>query len=191
MSVELFWARPELVEKILPYLDLVSILSLVKAHDVTQAFLQRSLNWGKLVRRHCPFHDPYLDRFEGSFSEERVEQKVNLVRGLVAILKVMTNYPTLLPDFLNTVCERFSDRAPTNNHPNEPENFPVSVSCTSYPNGQRVSLLGFVLIEEVESAFGTTLQRLVSISPPALENPNHSSRTLTLRGPLLSALASR
>ena len=41
--MEIFSATPKLLEKILPYLDLVSNVSLVKARDVTQAILEKSL----------------------------------------------------------------------------------------------------------------------------------------------------
>ena len=194
VAVTVFWATPELVEKILPYLDLASTLSLVKAHGVTQAIVQRSLNWDKLVRLNCPFHHPSdLDHFyDCRLREEKVEPKINLVRGLVAILKVLTNLRTLLPNLLDVICERFSARAPTiPNDQNEIDfSFPVLVSCSSYPNGQNVSLLGFVLIEEAESAFGTSMQRLVSMSLPA-DSDEDRDDTLTLSGSLLSALTSR
>ena len=48
--MEMFSATPKLLEKNLPSLDLVSNVSLVKARDVTQAILEKSLYWDKLVR---------------------------------------------------------------------------------------------------------------------------------------------
>ena len=50
-----FWETPELIEKLLPYLDLKSTVRLAQTHEMTQNILQRRCIWNKLVRRSCPF----------------------------------------------------------------------------------------------------------------------------------------
>ena len=69
--MEMFSATPKLVEKIFPYLDLVSNVSLVKARDVTKAILEKSLYWDKLVRRNCPSHHP-RDNFYFDVEQQRL-----------------------------------------------------------------------------------------------------------------------
>ena len=69
--MKMFSATPKLLEKILPYLDLVSNVSLVKARDVTQAILEKSLYWDKLVRRNCPSHHP-RDNFYFDVEQQRL-----------------------------------------------------------------------------------------------------------------------
>ena len=179
MSIEAFGAQekflktPELVSYLLPFLNFKSILSLAEAHDFTRALLQKSFNWDKLVRRYCPSHNHY-DHFDIQ-SDPAAEEKIDHVKGLVAILKLMAKPKVLLPNLLDVICERFS---PKEDSTAVPSNYPVSLTCPSHPHGHNVSLLGFVLLEEAEGAFGTALQELVSTSRGG-------------GGLLLSALASR
>ena len=165
MSIEVFMAQekflstPELVSYLLPFLNLKSILSLAEAHDFTRAILQKSFNWDKLVRRYCPSHHQY-DHFDMQ-SDPDAEEKIGHVKGLVAILKLMAKPKVLLPNLLDVICERFSHREDSIA---APSNYPVSLTCPCHPDGHNVSLLGFVLLEEAEGAFGTALQELVSTS---------------------------
>ena len=118
MSIEAFEARekflstPELVSYLLPFLNLKSILSLAEAHDFTRAILQKSFNWDKLVRRYCPSHHQY-DHFDMQ-SDPDAEEKIGHVKGLVAILKLMTKPKVLLPNLLDVICQRFSPREEDN-----------------------------------------------------------------------------
>ena len=163
-------STPELVSYLLPFLNLKSILSLAEAHDFTRAILQKSFNWDKLVRRYCPSHHQY-DHFDMQ-SDPDAEEKIDRVKSLVAILKLMAKPKVLLPNLLDVICERFSPREDSSAVPPSldgdpvyvPSNYPVSVTCPSHPDGHNVSLLGLVLLEEAEGAFGTALQELVSTS---------------------------
>ena len=49
-----FFHSPELVDRLITYLDGDSILCLATCHDLTKAVSQKSLVWTKVVRRTCP-----------------------------------------------------------------------------------------------------------------------------------------
>ena len=52
--VRKFWETPELVEKLLPYLDLDSTKHLAESHKLTRKLLKKDLTWNKLVQRFLP-----------------------------------------------------------------------------------------------------------------------------------------
>ena len=92
---------PELVEKLLPFLDLESTLHLAQTHELTQDILQGSFAWNKLIRR---------SRLQdgGSLGEDAglLEEKIDAVKLLVAILKLMKDPKANMLDLLDTVCKR-------------------------------------------------------------------------------------
>ena len=49
------WETPELVEKLLPFLDLEFTLHLAQTHELTQDILQGSCIWNKLIRLEVSF----------------------------------------------------------------------------------------------------------------------------------------
>ena len=52
-----FWNTPELVEKLVFFLDASSILNLAQTHHLTQQICQLPFVWNQLVRRSCPYND--------------------------------------------------------------------------------------------------------------------------------------
>ena len=101
-----FWETPELIEKLLPYLDLKSTVCLAQTHVMTQNILEGRCIWNKLVRRSCPFIEsgnPF-----GLPYRPEMPQKVDVVKDLVTILKLMTKPNALLLDLLDVICERFT-----------------------------------------------------------------------------------
>ena len=81
-----------------------------------------------------------------------------MMQGLVAILKLLKDPKALLPDLLDVICERFTQDDRYLGHA------PISVSCPCQSEHHLISLPGFLMLEEVEGAFGTTVQRLESIN---------------------------
>ena len=51
-AMQKFLETPVLLEKLLPYLDLGSTLTLAQSHQMTRHTLQDSLAWNKLIRRN-------------------------------------------------------------------------------------------------------------------------------------------
>ena len=150
-AAKIFWRTPELVEKLLPFLDLDSTLHLAQTHRVTKELLNKSFVWNKLIRRSCPSHDGKdFHDFTPSHDE-----KMSTVLRLVSILKLVKTPKVLVMDLLELICARFERIR----HGGE-----VLVSCSSHPGHHQISWACFLLLEEIESAFGTTLQRLVSIT---------------------------
>ena len=93
-----FWKSPELIVKLLPFLDLKSTLCLVRCHDLTKNILQRGFAWNNLVRRTCPFgweEDHYV-----------LQHKIDVVKDLMSILKVLKHPKVVLLDILDTICEK-------------------------------------------------------------------------------------
>ena len=149
-----FWQTPELVQGLLPYLDLESTLRLAQTHKKTQSILQGSRVWTNLIKRSSPLNQ--LDRVE----------------HLVAILKLLEDTESNMLDLLDAICEA---------NPGESVNQRILIDCPRHPDSHHsISVDGFLLLEKVEAAFGTTEQTVRSIG-----------FWLFVNGPLLSALASR
>ena len=82
-----FWQTAELVQGLLPYLDLESTLRLAHTHQKTQSILQGSRVWTNLIKRSSPLHQ--LDKVE----------------HLVDILKLLEDTESNMLDLLDTICE--------------------------------------------------------------------------------------
>ena len=160
-----FWQIPELIEKLLPNLDLKSTLHLAQAHVMTQDILQRRCIWNKLVKRS------FFER--GNPCQPEMPQKIDVVKDLVTILKLMSEPNVLLLDLLDVICERFTpedvDLLRLNTH--------VSIRCPRHPEDLHfIPLTGFLHLEEVEGAFRTTEQILESVAGHLLTGlPNLSA----------------
>ena len=94
-----FWEIPELVEKLLPFLDLESTFHLAQTHQLTQDILQGSHIWNKLIMRT-------LLQDGGLGENSLLEEKIEAVKLLVAILKLMKDPKLNMLDLLDTICKR-------------------------------------------------------------------------------------
>ena len=93
-----FWRSPELVEKLLPFLDLETTLNLARTHKMTRDILQKSYIWNKLVRRSCP----YINRHPSNDQTAEFDwSSVGLCCHSQADPKAL-----LPPDLLDLICER-------------------------------------------------------------------------------------
>ena len=63
-----FWKIPELVEKLITFLDAESVSELAQAHHITVQVLQGTHSWNKLVRRTCPYHTMCIEIFLRSWT---------------------------------------------------------------------------------------------------------------------------
>ena len=151
-----FWQTPELIEGLLLYLNPESTLRLAIAHERTRNILQGSRVWNNLIKRSSPLH--LRDEF---FS----------IGHFVEILKLMEDSKANMQDLLDAICEA---------NPSDGGDS-VQMGCRRHPNSHLISMGGFLLLEKVEAALGTTEQTIESISVGYF----------FLDGSLLSALASR
>ena len=169
-----FWKTPELLEGLLTFLDAPSILELANAHPLTRGILKGTYNWGRFVRRSCPFPPPTYQTSNSRF-EEKTEQKVAELRPMIAILQLIGSPQLHLMALLDLICERFP--APMEVNQFGPENLKVTTQVGHTVH--YVSALGFVLLELVEAALGSSQLVLGSVL------------VFSIREPLTSALKSR
>ena len=140
-----FWATPELVQQFLPYLDLNSTRVLAKIHQMTQNILHGKRDWEKLIQRNCPVVG--LDQ----------------TKQFVEILKTLEGPEDHILVLLDAICESNLVIKPDQfAHFSAPK---VQMGCPRHQEEGRhdVSLAGFDLLEQVEGAFGTTLQTVLAI----------------------------
>ena len=164
VAEQAFWKIPELAERVLLLLDPLSLLHLVQAGVLDKHVLEKSISspvWDKLIRG-------------GSYEEDAVQGMD--VTNLVDILKLLKEPGALLLPLLDAICEKFPSVQDNWGNRNE-----VLIRCPNHaePHTHRVSIHGFLLIEDVEAAFGTRKQMIESLSVD------------TLGEPLLSAAGSR
>ena len=157
-----------MVDMLLPFLDIQSTLNLAQNHKVTRKILGSSAAWKKLIRRSC-VSDQNFYTFE-----PKHEDAARLHMGM---LKLMEDPKAHILDLLDAICQRF------------PENRvggyfgAVTISCPTHRDSHRVLSSDFCLLEEIEGAFGTTIQDVVALT--AGENGS------CLEEPLLSTLSAR
>ena len=97
------------------------------------------------------------------------QPKIDAVNNFVAILRLMKNPKALLPDLLHLICERFSAKPKYITERNAGAIGFIQMKCSSHSEPHSIfpfssHSLGFLLVEQVEEFFGTTEQRLDSIT---------------------------
>ena len=145
-----FWGTPELVENLLPYLDLESIKQLAKCHKKTRQILGKTFVWNQLCKSILPKDDD-IDLANSDWPQEDdthphyavLASERGKVRLFVEILSLSEGSDRSQHgmDLLHTICER---------HPISPNCIRrlVDVGC-SCDQTHTVSILGFLLLKEV------------------------------------------
>ena len=169
-----FWRTPELVESLPPYLDPPTILALAQAHPLCHGILRGTNNWRRFIERSCPLPPNVLTHY---MSVEQIEEKMAELRPAVRIMQLMGNPRSHLLPLLDLISQRFPGFAPP--RADLLPNWRDSVRLTSPGKEVLVSALGFMLIEYVEGAQGSSEQKVEAVSVTAL------------KGPLIRALRSR
>jgi len=148
-AMQKFLETPVLLEKLLPYLDLGSTLTLAQTHQMTQQILQDSLAWNKLIQRNSP-----LDELE-------------VVQNLVVILELMKEPKANMLDLLDAIC--------TGPFPSEQWfSGSVRLGCPRHPDSPHlIPLERLEFLEQAEGAFDTTEQTVEAVKtfPFALDEP--------------------
>ena len=128
------------------------------------------MDWNKLISRTRIQEGGGL-----RYADNLLEEKMEVVQLLVAILKLMKNPRANMLDLLDTICTRSSPETVERAWGNR-----VKLSCPNHQDSHQVFWGDFLLLEAVEGAFGTTEQKLEAISS-----------YYGMYEPKLSALASR
>ena len=179
-----FLKIPELVERLLQYLDLESIKHLTKSHELTRHILGKDFVWKNLIKRHFP--EDVKIRLDLEWSPMLLEGDAHLAndrpkaRHLAEILGLIKSSKGSQPelDLLHAVCDRY----PVLDGSLDAGRWFhfVNVRCPACMKTHQVSPWGFVLLEEIQATLGEQ-------STPRLEvDLVHSS----LSGPFLMALSS-
>ena len=179
-AVKKFLQTPDLLEKLLPYLDADTTLSLAqsKISCLVQHLKDYPEVWIKMVQRTLPGDNKveptilgYWNRVKESFEGKRV--KMQNLAGILKMVDDADSQVSHLRHLLDTICVK---------SPPDDGRCYIQIGSTSH-GFYLVSPLGFLLLEEVEAALGSTLQ---NVSRVALGI--YYSNTLE---PLMQALAAR
>ena len=146
-SAQRFWKSPDLMAQLLPFLGTPSILALSKVEPVVVNILQRSFIWRQVLRR--------------SNDKEEWEELKFEVKNLVEILQMVEDPLPLIPELLDMICEWYPQEKTEETY--WPDQVKVLVSCDLHPGDHLVSRGGFQLLELVEGAMGTTLQKAIQV----------------------------
>jgi len=163
-----FWKSPELLEGLLPFLDPPSILELAKVHPLTTGVIQSTYNWSRLIRRSCPHPTEIIG----------LEQKLAKMGPIIGILKMMGSPQFHLLALLDIICKRFTPCDDPSGDPYSPKYDCFKVTCPNH-EVHHVSTLGFMLLELVEGAVGSSDQKVEWIN------------IMSIKGPFIPALKSR
>ena len=168
-----FWRTPELVEGLLHFLDPPSIIELGQVHPLTAGIMQGISTWNRFIRKSCPFPPANHQTSHWDWGLG-TEEKVAELRPILGVLQLIGSPLPHLLDLLEIICQRFP--------PTEVRRGvlfgEVKVTCPTH-KVHNVSALGFVLLELVEGALGSSLQKIRSVFVNSIE------------GLLASALKSR
>ena len=164
---------PELIEMLILSLDPLSALRLLESRVIDKEILQKSLSskaWNKLMRR-CSYDG------EGLLAAEDVKNLVKILK----LVKLEEPSKFLLP-LLDLICE---------SGPSQPYASEVHVICPNHPEPHLVTPDAFLLLEEVEGAFGTAEQSIKSILAYDTYPKNKNVMVPAFPEPFLLATSSR
>ena len=185
-AVKKFLQTPDLLEKLLPYLDAGTTLRL--AQSKISCLVQHLKNypevWIKMVQRTLPGDNKvepalywrYWNRVRESFEEKRV--KMQNLAGILKMVDDADSQVSHLRHLLDTICVK---------SPPDDGRCYIQIGSTSH-GFHLVSPLGFLLLEEVEVALGSTLQ---SVSRVDLGIYSNTLDALSASEALMQALAAR
>ena len=185
-AVEQFWETSDLVETLLPYLDLNSTKQLVVSHKLTRQMLRKAFIWRKLVQRMLPTTEEKINfccdifgmpfSFEDDPLLESERQKAKILAETLTLVKVdsLTELELVLV-LIHAIVER-NPPVLTNLRTRSPVTIDLRCSCLET---HMVSPWGFMLLVEVEASLGSSMLEV------------DSAKMVTLKGPLSLVLASK
>ena len=196
-----FWRTPELVERLLTFLDVNSIHRLAQCHQLTAKVLQATSVWNKLIKRSCPkglklVRQRHQIPYDTQNMKARLAPQREEMLHLVDIVKMVDEPETHQDALLHLIVQRFPpfqdgpriqhnpDRDEENNEsPSMDLNSLYGAQCVrvtcSRHQSHTVSPLGYLLMEEVENAFGSIEHKIEGIVIDFLEES--WLKTLSLR----------
>ena len=165
---------PELVEKLLSYLDLPSIKHLAEFHKVTRGILGNTFAWSKVIKRTFPEDEitntwtRFISGDDTMMASER--QKARLLGKILGLMK-RSERAELEMDLIHIICERFPILNPrTGSILVMTPIVDLTCSCLQI---HRVSSWGFLLLEDVVATLGLRKNTVLNVDrvKGALEGP--------------------
>ena len=154
---EKFWGSPELVEKVLLLLDLASIKELAEAHKLTRIILGGALFWDKLIKKVLPEEEEFMPWGPNStIFLAYMRPKMKLFCQILDTTED-SDKDLLEKELLHLLCERYSGT----NQKSLPYSFNLLCPCGAT---HQVSAEVFVLLEDVEAALDSTVQKLYKVT---------------------------
>ena len=177
------WGCPELVENIFLFLDIRSIASLAAAHEPVLKVLKNKSVWNKLIRQTCPTGHKTKEKENSGYTTEEfavmLTNSKRKVEGFANILKTFDDPKSHLLDLLDFISENFPPFEIAPNRIGSLEKmknavavYEGAVANNSVPGSEffqltssrhgplAVSPLGYLLLEALEGALGTTEQKV-------------------------------
>lgn len=152
--------NPDFMEKLLPFLDAESTLSLARSKiskclDILQD-KENPSNWRKMIKRSLP-DNIRLERMptrgeDLNLLRATFEQMGEQLKPLVDMLKLMKDSNSPMQDLLKAICDKSSE-----------ESFNWVEMSSSSHGSRQISPLSFLLLEAVEVEFNSALYEIVSI----------------------------
>ena len=170
-AVRQFWGTPELVEKLLPYLDLTSTKHLAEAQKLVRKILRKAFTWNKLIQRILPKDERPFEPRVTRLSLQCERQKARILAEILTLMKG-GSLAELTLALLHAICER---------NPMKESQEEIHVSCSCLQT-HSVSPCGFMFLLEVEASLGPLAESMLVVDTVTAKG---------LMGPLLMALASK
>ena len=157
-----FWKMPELVERLVLFLDGESTMLLARCHKLALQVLQHPTVWNKFIRRSCPRsnieaeRDRELYEHLSTLHSEHCALHKDKMMHLAAILDLVEGEDSLKMkmDLIQVFCERFL----VDDDAQSIKGLEISFSCPHGNLKTETSTLGFLLLEETKLAVVLTVE---------------------------------
>ena len=157
--VKRFFQLPELVARLLSFLDVKSILNLAKAHPPTIKILKnRSKMWKGLVNKII---DSSFDPYQETWTVDELDRDI---QHLNELLQMMGGPGNLLLELLHAICECHASHKYEGPYEGE-----VVLNCPCQISNHSVAPAGFKILEAVEGGLSSTIQKVESVAVSHLD----------------------
>ena len=160
-----FWRTPKLLEKLVRFLDGPSTKVLAQCHGFALAVLQQAPVWKKFIKRTCP--DSKNDKNHAERGTLLATYRDKLMPTLT-VLGMAKGAHAMKTDLLEVLCERFppnpeENRILTDTGEYWQQKVDVIFFCSNQDHSvtESVSPLGFLLLDQVDLAVGSSPQMKV------------------------------
>ena len=154
--MESFFESKDLMEQLVAYLDLPSLLALVSVHQLALEVLQQKSIWRDLVRGS----KLVKPKFWHCGNNVEIKAMLGRVDMLTTLLKLIDDPGPLLQILLETICSNFPPSRDENGHKDE---ISIQFSSLCSPRGFSISPTGFLLLERAESQMKSQMQIVTEV----------------------------